>query len=53
MTFTSMRRLSMLLIFVGAPIAGWLVNADRGLMFGAAVSVLALFWFVLEHRKIV
>jgi hypothetical protein len=47
------RRTFMVLMLVGGPLVGWLVNADRGLMFGLAVSVLAVVWFLLEQRKIV
>ncbi|MBS0261315.1 MAG: hypothetical protein JSS02_05110 [Planctomycetes bacterium] len=42
-----------LLLFVVGPVAGWLINGDRGLMFGFAVSVLAVIWYTLEHRRIV
>jgi hypothetical protein len=47
------RRLVMLAMLVGGPIGGWLVNGDRGIMFGLAVSALAVCWFLLEQRKIV
>ena len=40
-------------MFVGGPIAGWLINGDRGIVFGLAVSALAIVWFLLEQRKIV
>ena len=43
----------MLAMLVGGPIGGWLVNGDRGIMFGLAVSALAVCWFLLEQRKIV
>jgi hypothetical protein len=43
----------MLLMFVGGPLVGWQVNGDRGMLFGLAVSALAVFWFLLEQRKIV
>lgn len=47
------RRIVMLLMFLGGPTVGWLLNDDRGLLFGAAVSVLAIIWFILEQRRIV
>lgn len=47
------RRTFMLLMLLGGPIAGWLINGDRGVMFGLAVSVLAVGWFLLEQKKIV
>lgn len=47
------QRTIMILMFVGGPIIGWLVNGDRGTMFGLAVSVLAIIWFLLEQTKIV
>jgi hypothetical protein len=47
------QRMIMLLMFAGGPIIGWLVNGDRGIMFGFAVSVLAIVWFLLERRRIV
>jgi hypothetical protein len=47
------RRTVMLLMLVGGPIAGWLINGDRGILFGLVVSALAVVWFLLEQRKIV
>jgi hypothetical protein len=47
------KRTIMFLMFAGGPIIGWLLNGDRGTMFGLAVSVLAIGWFLLEQRKIV
>ena len=47
------RRGFMLVMLIGGPTAGWVINSDRGLMFGLAVSVLAIVWFLLEQRKIV
>lgn len=49
----NMRRTVMLLMLLGGPIVGWLINGDRGIMFGLAVSALAVIWFLLEQRKIV
>ena len=48
-----MRRAVMILMFLGGPIGGWLLRGDRGAMFGLAVSVLAIIWFLLEQRRIV
>lgn len=53
MVSKQVRRTFMLLMLVGGPIVGWLINGSRGTMFGLAVSVLAVFWFLLEQRKIV
>ena len=53
MVSKKMRRTFMLLMLLGGPIAGWLINGDRGIMFGLAVSALSVFWFLLEQRKIV
>ncbi|MBI3864234.1 MAG: hypothetical protein HY290_20310 [Planctomycetia bacterium] len=47
------RRSVMLLMLAGGPLAGWLINGDRGIVFGLAVSALAVVWFLLEQRKIV
>ncbi len=47
------QRTMMVLMFVGGPIVGWLLNGDRGIMFGLAVSVLALVWFLMERARIV
>ena len=43
----------MVVMFIGGPLIGWLLNGDRGVIFGLAVSVLAVCWFLLEQRKIV
>ncbi len=43
----------MLLMFLGGPSVGWLINGHRGLMFGLALSVLAVGWFLLEERRVV
>lgn len=48
-----MRRAFLWLMLLGGPIAGWLINGDRGIMFGLAVSALSICWFLLEQRKIV
>jgi hypothetical protein len=40
-------------ILIGGPLVGWILNDDRGIIFGMAASVLALFWFRIEHRTIV
>jgi hypothetical protein len=53
MVTKQVRRIFMVVMLVGGPLVGWLVNGDRGLMFGLAVSVLAIVWFLLEQRKIV
>lgn len=53
MTRKNIRRTFMLAMFVGGPIAGWFINGHRGLMFGAAVSALAVGWFLLEERRLV
>jgi len=47
------RRTFMVLMLLGGPICGWLINGDRGIMFGLAVSILAIGWFLLEQWKIV
>jgi len=47
------RRIFPFVLFLGGPILGWFINGDRGLMFGFAVSVLAVIWYILEHRRIV
>lgn len=52
MTPKTVRRTFMLTMFLGGPLVGWLLRGDRGLMFGLAVSVLAVIWFLGEERKI-
>jgi hypothetical protein len=47
------RRVIMLLMFAGGPLVGYLMRGDRGAMFGLAVSVLAVTWYLLEERRIV
>lgn len=47
------RRMLMLTLLIGGPIVGWLLNGDRGILFGMATSVLAVTWFLLEQRRIV
>jgi hypothetical protein len=47
------QRTIMLLMFAGGPLVGWFLNGDRGIMFGLAVSVLAVGWFLLERSRIV
>ncbi len=49
----NVRRTFMLLMFLGGPSVGWLINGPRGLMFGLALSVLAVGWFLLEERRVV
>lgn len=46
------RRLIMLALLLGGPIGGWLIKGDRGLLFGLAVSLFAVVWFVIEERKL-
>lgn len=46
------RRWIILALFLGGPIAGWLLLADRGLLFGLTVSLLAVAWFLIEERKL-
>lgn len=46
------RRLIKFALFVGGPVAGWLLNGDRGLLLGLVVSLIALAWFVIEERKL-
>jgi hypothetical protein len=53
MVSKNVRLTFMAVMFVGGPIAGWLINGDRGMVFGLAVSALAIVWFLLEQRKIV
>ncbi|MGE5191484.1 MAG: hypothetical protein ACM3U2_03210 [Deltaproteobacteria bacterium] len=53
MTSKGIRRTVMLLLFVGGPLVGYLINDHRGAMFGLAVSVLAVIWYFLEERRIV
>jgi hypothetical protein len=47
------RRILLWVVLLGGPICGWLMNGDRGVLFGLAVSVLAIVWLFLEQRKIV
>ena len=47
------RRVLMLLMFIGGPLAGYLMREDRGAMFGLVVSVFAVIWYFLEERRIV
>jgi hypothetical protein len=42
----------MSILFLGGPVVGWLLNGDRGLLFGLVVSVFAIVWFVIEERKL-
>jgi len=42
----------MLLLFLAGPIVGWLLQGDRGLLFGLIVSALAVIWFVIEEKHI-
>ena len=53
MVSKGIRRTFMLALLVGGPIGGWLLNGDRGIVFGMVTSVLALIWFLLEQRRIV
>lgn len=53
MTPKHVRRTFMLVMFLGGPSAGWLMNGHRGLMFGLVLSVLAVGWFLLEERRVV
>jgi hypothetical protein len=53
MVSRKVRRIFIWSILVGGPIGGWLINGDRGILFGLAVSVLAIVWLFLEQRKIV
>ena len=46
------RRLSMAALFFGGPVAGWLLNGDRGLLLGLATCVIAGAWFALDERKL-
>jgi hypothetical protein len=46
------RRLIMLVLLLGGPVGGWLLNGDRGLLFGLIVSLFAVVWFVIEERKL-
>ena len=52
MTTKRQRRLIMLALLLGGPIAGVIVNGDRGLLFGLIVSLLAIIWFIVEERKL-
>jgi len=42
----------MALLFVGGPLVGYLLNADRGLMLGLGTSLLAVVWYLLDERHI-
>lgn len=53
MVSKGIRRTFMLALLIGGPIVGWLLNGDRGIMFGLATSVIAVAWFLLEQRRIV
>lgn len=53
MVSKSVRRTFMLVLLLGGPVAGWLLNGDRGIVFGMATSVIAVTWFLLEQRRIV
>lgn len=46
------RRLMMAALFVGGPLGGYLVNSDRGLLLGLAVSAIAVTWFLLDERRL-
>lgn len=52
MTRTHWRRLITAMLLVGGPAIGWLLNADRGFLFGSLVSVLAIIWCAIEERKL-
>jgi hypothetical protein len=52
MTRTRWRRLITVVFLFGGPIVGWLLNADRGLLFGSFVSVIAILWCAVEERKL-
>lgn len=49
---TTHRRLITLSILMGGPVVGWLINGDRGILFGLIASVLAVVWLVIEERKL-
>ena len=49
---TTHRRLIALLILTGGPVAGWLLNGDRGILFGLIASALAVVWLLIEERKL-
>ncbi len=53
MTSKGVRRTLMVLLFIGGPLIGYLMLESRGLLFGLAVSVLAVIWYFLEERRIV
>ncbi|HTI51383.1 MAG TPA: hypothetical protein VL475_10545 [Planctomycetaceae bacterium] len=46
------RRVIIGMLLVGGPIVGFLLNGDRGLLFGLVVSLLAVVWLVIEERKV-
>jgi hypothetical protein len=52
MTTKRGKRFAMLLMLVGGPVGGWLINGDRGLLFGLGVGGLAIVWFLIEERKL-
>ncbi len=45
------RRLMMASLFIGGPMVGYAFNGDRGILLGAATSVIALVWFLLDERR--
>ncbi|MGQ0635331.1 MAG: hypothetical protein ACT4QC_12020 [Planctomycetaceae bacterium] len=46
------RRLLMLLLLVGGPMVGWAIRGSRGVLFGLAVSLLAVIWFFIEEKRL-
>lgn len=46
------RRMIMLGLLVGGPVGGWLINGDRGLLFGLVLSLFAVVWFAIEERHL-
>ena len=42
----------MLVLFVAGPILGWIMQDDRGLLFGLIVSSLAVVWFLIEEKHL-
>jgi hypothetical protein len=52
MTTRTQRRVTMLILFIGGPLVGYLLRGDRGLLFGLIVSLLAVVWYLIEERKL-